>query len=125
MKDQHPVEREQTLWLSPEDQARLGTFKAYAVNHALLEDIDTRLTQAMLEPADFAHMLVYGPSGVGKTTMLRRTEGRVRELFAHLASPGEAAAQWRYPQGNPALPSQPLLILEARPPDGLTFNRAD
>ncbi|MFL5587703.1 MAG: ATP-binding protein [Ktedonobacteraceae bacterium] len=125
MKDQQPAEREQTLWLSPEDQARLATFKAYAVNHVLLEDIDTRLTHAILEPAGFAHMLVYGPSGVGKTTMLRRTERRVQELYAHMATPSEAAAQWRYPQGSPALPAQPLLVLEARPPDGPTFNRAD
>ncbi len=125
MKDQHPAEREQTLWLSSEDQGRLATFKAYAVNHALLEDIDTRLTQVILEPAGFAHLLVYGPSGVGKTTMLRRTERRVRELYAHLTTPSEATAQWRCPQGSPALPSQPLLVLEARPPDGLTFNRAD
>jgi len=111
MKDQHPAEREQTLWLSSEDQGRLAAFKAYAVNHALLEDIDTRLTQVILEPAGFAHLLVYGPSGVGKTTMLRRTERRVRELYAHLTTPSEATAQWRYPQGSPALPSQPLLVL--------------
>src|SRR6266702_1051340 len=80
MKDQQPAELEQALWLSPEDQARLAAFKAYAVNHALLEDVDTRLTQAILEPAGFANLLVYGPSGVGKTTMLRRPERQVREL---------------------------------------------
>ena len=125
MKDQQPAERQQALWLAPEDQARLAAFKAYAVNHALLEDIDTRLTQAILEPAGFAHMLVYGPSGVGKTTMLRRTERWVQELSARMATPSVAAAQWRHPQGSPVLPAQPLLVLEARPPDGLTFNRAD
>ncbi|SRR6266700_2657584 len=125
MKDQQPAELEQALWLSPEDQARLAAFKAYAVNHALLEDVDTRLTQAILEPAGFAHLLVYGPSGVGKTTMLRRTERQVRELYAHVSTPSDAAVQWRYLQGSPALPAQPLLVLEARPPDGLTFNRAD
>ncbi|MFL5700938.1 MAG: ATP-binding protein [Ktedonobacteraceae bacterium] len=125
MKDQQPAERQQALWLAPEDQARLAAFKAYAVNHALLEDIDTRLTQAILEPAGFAHMLVYGPSGVGKTTMLRRTERWVQELYARMATPSVAAAQWRHPQGSPVLPAQPLLVLEARPPDGLTFNRAD
>jgi hypothetical protein len=125
MKDQHPAERDQALWLSPENQARLAAFKAYAVNHALLEDIDTRLTQAILEPAGFAHVLLYGPSGVGKTTMLRRTERRVRELYTRLAMPSEVAAQGRYLQESPAPPSQPLVVLEARPPDGLTFNRAD
>src|SRR2546429_6493490 len=84
MKDQQPAEREQTLWLSPEDQARLATFKAYAVNHVLLEDIDTRLTHAILEPAGFAHMLVYGPSGVGEKTMLRRSEEHTSELQSPL-----------------------------------------
>src|SRR5438552_14082281 len=125
MKDQYPTEREQALWLSPEDQTRLGTFKAYAVNHALLEEVDARLTQAILEPAGFAHLLVYGPSGVGKTTMLRRLQRRVRELYVQGAMPPDTSGQWRYPQGSPALPAQPLLVLEARPPDGLTFNRAD
>jgi energy-coupling factor transporter ATP-binding protein EcfA2 len=125
MKDQHSVERDQALWLSPEDQARLAAFKAYAVNHALLEDIDTRLTQAILEPAGFAHVLVYGPSGVGKTTLLRRTERRVQELYTRLAMPSEVSAQGRYLQGNPAPPSQPLVGLEAHPLDGLIFNRAD
>src|SRR5947209_10902056 len=124
MKDQQPAERQQALWLAPEDQARLAAFKAYAVNHVLLEDIDTRLTHAILEPAGFAHMLVYGPSGVGKTTMLRRTERRVQELYAHMATPSEAAAQSRYPQGSRALPAQPLLVLEARPTAGQTLTRA-
>ena len=66
MTDQHPSEREQALWLSPEDQAHLAAFKAYAVNHALLEDIDTRLTQAILEPAGFAHMLVSEEGAIHK-----------------------------------------------------------
>src|SRR6266566_844504 len=112
MKDQHPVEREQALWLSSEDQARLAAFKAYAVNHALLEDIDTRLTQAILEPAGFAHMLVYGPSGVGKTTMLRRTERRVQELYARMATPSVAAAQWSHPQCIPTKGDRKCGILE-------------
>src|SRR6266567_5584908 len=125
MKDQYATEREQALWLSPEDQARLSAFKAYAVNHALLEEVDARLTQAILEPTGFAHLLMYGPSGVGKTTMLRRVERRVREWSAQGATLRDTPTQWRYPQGSPELPAQPLLVLEARPPDGLTFNRAD
>lgn len=111
-------------WLSPDDQALLAAFKAYAVNHPLLEDVDARLTQALLEPAGFAHVLVYGPSGVGKTTMLRRIASRAPALFTQLA-PQSDASNWRFARGSSALPPQPLLILEARPPDGGTFNRAD
>jgi len=119
------MQDQQASWLSPADQARLATFKAYAVNHPLLEDVDARLTQALLEPAGFAHVLVYGPSGVGKTTMLRRIASRVPELFARQATPGEAPARWGGSHPSPSLPPQPLLVLEARPPDGGTFNRAD
>src|SRR5690242_12168964 len=117
MKDQSLTEGEQTLWLAPEDQAQLSAFKAYAVNHTLLEEVDAQLTQAILEPAGFAHLLVYGPSGVGKTTMLRRLQRRVRELSAQRAMSHDTFMQGRYPQGIPALPVQPLLVLEARPPD--------
>jgi AAA domain len=35
------------------------------------------------------------------------------------------AARGRAAQDAPAAPAQPLLVLEARPPDGQTFNRAD
>jgi ABC-type iron transport system FetAB ATPase subunit len=51
----------------------------------LLEDVDARLTQTLLEPAGFAHVLAYGPSGVGKTTMLRRIASQAPALFAQLA----------------------------------------
>ncbi len=118
MQDQQPS------WLSPDDQARLAAFKAYAVHHPLLEDVDARLTQALLEPAGFAHVLVYGPSGVGKTTMLRRIASRAPALFTQLA-PQSDVSNWRLAHGSPALLPQPLLVLEARPPDGGTFHRAD
>lgn len=85
------MQDQQAHWLSPDDQARLAAFKAYAVHHPLLGDVDTRLTQVLLEPAGFAHVLVYGPSGVGKTTMLRQIARRAPGLFAHPAPPGEAS----------------------------------
>jgi DNA polymerase III delta prime subunit len=118
------MQDQQALWLSQADQARLASFKAYAVNHPLLEDVDARLTQALLEPAGFAHVLVYGPSGVGKTTMLWQIARRAPTLFTQLA-PQSDASNWKLARGSPALPPQPLLVLEGRPPDGGTFNRAD
>jgi hypothetical protein len=118
------MQNQQALWLSPADQTRLAAFKAYAVHHPLLEDVDARLTQALLEPAGFAHVLVYGPSGVGKTTMLRLIASRAPTLFTQLA-PQSDVSNWRFAHGSPALPPQPLLVLQARPPDGGTFHRAD
>src|SRR5262249_15730457 len=67
--------------------------------------------------AGFAHVVVYGPSGVGKTTMIRRVTNRVRALSAHRAEPRTGSAH--------EMPPQPILVLEVRPPDGQTFNRAD
>jgi energy-coupling factor transporter ATP-binding protein EcfA2 len=110
-------------WLSAEHQAKLATFKAYAVNHALLQDVDRRLMHAIAEPAGFAHVLVYGPSGVGKSTMLQQLHRRTAALLPHPAESRTPAAR------GSATPlhissSHPLLMLEAVPPDGMTFNRA-
>src|SRR5437660_10302732 len=69
MMDQPTHEQDPFAWLAPAEQARLEAFKAYAVNHTRLGEVDGQLTQAILEPAGFAHVLVYGPSGVGKTTV--------------------------------------------------------
>src|SRR5437016_8510217 len=116
MMDQTPHQREPFAWLTPADQARLAAFKAYAVNHARLDEVDLQLTHAILEPAGFAHVLVYGPSGVGKTTMIRRVTNRVRALSAHWAEPPVVSAHGMPPQDAPAAPLQPLLVLETRPP---------
>src|SRR2546426_7603989 len=125
MMDQTPHQREPFAWLTPADQARLATFKAYAVNHARLDEVDMQLTQAILEPAGFAHVLVYGPSGVGKTTMIRRVTTRVRDLCAQMAEPQAWTAREGLAQDLPATPPPPLLGLGGRPPHGPTFNRAE
>jgi len=93
MMDQPTHERESFAWLTPEAQTRLAAFKAYAVNHARLDEVDMQLTQAILEPAGFAHVVVYGPSGVGKTTMIRRVTNRVRALSTPMAEPQPLSAQ--------------------------------
>ncbi len=127
MKDQHSSEREHSAWLSPEDQARIAAFKAYSVTHPLLDEADSALTRAILEPAGFAHVLVYGPSGVGKTRMLERVESRLQDLYPSMmpATGTSGSRRELYQQGNLPVASHPLLVLEARPPDGFTFNRAD
>ncbi len=110
--------------LSSEDRARLSHFKAFAVNHPLLEDADTKLTRVLREPAGFLLVPIYGPSGVGKTTMKQRlvqrltrgAESMTPAPQASLARPGTIAG---------AHYSPPFLVVEARVPDGGTFNRAD
>src|SRR3989442_923172 len=97
--------------LSPVAHRQLQRFKAFAVSHPLLQHADTALMRALCEPAGFSHVLVYGPSGVGKSTMLRQIVTRLN------------AADRGAPQAGKA--PIPLLLLEARPPDTLSFNRTD
>src|SRR6266851_5257253 len=98
--------------LSAEAAARLKQFKEYAVLHPQLAQVDQQLTRAIEEPAGFAYVLLFGPSGVGKTTILRQIERRYREMAVSFAHLGQSL-------------SVPLLVMETRPPDGLAFNRAD
>ncbi len=114
--------------LSPEAQAKLSAFKAYTVTHPLLEQTGTALIQALREPAGFAHVLLYGPTGVGKTTVLTHVTAHLSPFFLSQSTlaPGAAASlSARAPYPPEARSPSPLLLLEARIPDGGTFNRAD
>ena len=97
--------------LSPAAQRRLTHFKAFAISHPLLQRVDTTLMRAIREPAGFSHVLVYGPSGVGKSTMMRQIAQRLNSAERG-ASPGGPS-------------SVPVLLLETRPPDAASFHRAD
>lgn len=103
--------------LTAEAASRLKQFKEYAISHPLLQQVDRQLTHAITEPAGFASVLLYGPSGVGKTTMIQQVERRYQ---AEVPSP---SLPFLSRLGH--LPSVPLLLMETRPPDGSTFNRAD
>jgi DNA polymerase III delta prime subunit len=104
-----------TVDLKLELTSKLTHFKEYAVSHPQLLQVDKVLMQAIQEPAGFAHVLIYGPSGVGKTTMIRQISRRLNEI----------AATDRSSYRHDSSESVPLLLLETRPPDGGAFNRAD
>jgi AAA domain len=114
--------------LSPEAQAKLFAFKAYTVTHPLLEKTGTALIQAIREPAGFAHVLLYGPTGAGKTTVLTHATARLSAFFLSqrtLAQGSASELNTRALYQPEARSPSPLLLLEARIPDGGTFNRAD
>ena len=115
--EQTPASRVRPL--SREAIAALQRFKAYATSHTLLLAVDTQLSRAIDEPAGFAYVLLYGPSGVGKTTLIRQLERR-NSASGFLPQGGyiPGAGELRQP------PPVPLLLLETRPPDGTTFNRS-
>jgi hypothetical protein len=128
MKGSHQEMPSAAYVLSPETQAKLIAFKAYTVTHPLLEKTGTALIQALREPAGFAHVLLYGPTGVGKTTVLTHGTAHLSPFFlsqSTLAQGTAPALGVRAPYPLEARVPSPLLLLEARIPDGGTFNRAD
>jgi hypothetical protein len=70
--------------------ARLAYFVSKVVAHPRLTDMHQRLMCAIQEPAGASLILVYGPSGVGKTTLRRRIEQQlsVAALPALALDPG-------------------------------------
>lgn len=111
-----------TVDLKLELTSRLTHFKEYAVSHPQLLQVDKVLMQAIQEPAGFAHVLIYGPSGVGKTTMIRQISRRLNEISNEIPP---AVVTDRSSYSNGGFAPVPLLLLETRPPDGGAFNRAD
>jgi AAA domain len=106
--------------LSPAELARLSRFKAYAISHTLLQEVDLHLCRAIEEPAGFAYVLLYGPSGVGKTTLIRQLEYRSQtQSEVEQAGTGFGTPPHKLPA------RRPVLLLEVRPPDGSTFDRSD
>lgn len=60
-------------------EARLGYFKAYTVAHPLLDQADKAVWNALREPAGALLVFVFGPTGIGKTTLLAHIEKRLVE----------------------------------------------
>jgi Cdc6-like AAA superfamily ATPase len=92
-------------------EARLDYFKAFTIAHPLLKEADTALKQAINEPAGWSLIFVYGPTGVGKTTLRRRVEKHLKESMM------EALRQ------DPGL--IPVVSMEAAAPDSSQFSWKD
>ena len=64
---------------------RLAYFEAYTVAHPLLKEAYDALIRAIRSPAGASLIFVYGPSGVGKTTLRLRVEQKLMQDFLPLA----------------------------------------
>jgi len=65
--------------LAEEGSARLSYFRQFVIAHPRLKEIDGALWSTILEPAGVSLVFVYGPTGVGKTTLRRHLESRLKE----------------------------------------------
>jgi hypothetical protein len=92
-------------------EARLSYFKSFTIAHPLLRDADAALKQAIQEPAGWSLIFVYGPTGVGKTTLRRRMEKYLKESMM------EALRQ------DPGM--MPVVGMEAPAPDSNQFSWKD
>jgi energy-coupling factor transporter ATP-binding protein EcfA2 len=98
------------LLVQPASQ-RLAYFRTYTVAHPLLKESDAALKRAIAEPAGGSLILVFGPTGVGKTTLRLRIEQYLRKTFlsAVKEDPGRI----------------PVVGVEAAAPDSGNFNWKD
>ena len=92
-------------------ETRLAYFKSFTIAHPLLRDADAALKQAIREPAGRSLIFVYGPTGVGKTTLRRRVEKHLKESMM------EALRQ------DPGI--LPAVSMEAAAPDSSQFSWKD
>jgi hypothetical protein len=97
--------------LEQSPEARLDYFKSFTIAHPLLREADAALKQAIQEPTGWSLIFVYGPTGVGKTTLRRRVEKHLRESMV------EALRQ------DPGI--MPVVSLEAPAPDSSQFSWKD
>src|SRR3954464_6942017 len=66
--------------LNESGACRLDYFKAYTVAHPALKQADQAVWNTLREPAGASLIFVFGPTGVGKTTLLAQIEKRLMEL---------------------------------------------
>lgn len=70
-------------YLTGEARARLDALKAVTVKHARLQEADQALSLVIEEHAEATHVLLCGPGGVGKSTVLKGVTERFTREETH------------------------------------------
>ncbi len=92
--------------LSKEARERLEAFKAVKVRHPHIKNVDIELSQAIEEHAGYSHLLLIGPGGVGKTTVVKLVS---EQLFKEESDRSIV----------------PVVVVKARPGDQGIYTRLD
>ena len=92
--------------LDPAFQARLEAFQRFKIKHPYLEEMDHLLSDAIQEHTSYHLLALYGPSGVGKSTVIHRIADRARAE-----------------EPNPAF--TPVVVVQASPEDVGSSARLD
>jgi len=87
---------------------RLAEFKQYSVAHRILKEADSNLWQRIQEPGGASLIFVYGPTGVGKTTLRQHITSRLIE-----GAEGDSGSEEH---------QLPVLALEAAVPESGNFH---
>jgi len=82
--------------LHPAMAARLAALQQYKIKHAALEKMDERFRNAIDEHTSYSILALYGPSGVGKSTVMKRIAERCRQ-----EEPDPSVMPGRPPQASP------------------------
>jgi DNA polymerase III delta prime subunit len=112
------MEPDKLAHLSSEEKKTL--FMNITITHPQLEVVHGRIRRAIHQPAGFSFVLVHGPTGVGKTTMMESLIEQTREWFLSVR---EKASFPSFSPYGMAPTSIPVLRIEADPPDKSAFNR--
>lgn len=94
--------------LAQSPSLRIQYFKDFAIGHPLLVEAKDRLLDAITESAPNSLVIVLGPTGVGKTTLL----AKIRQLLR-----AKAAADITADPGH-----LPVVAIEATPSESRSFS---
>jgi len=112
--------------MEPDKRAHLSSeekkawFMNVTITHPQLKAVHDKIRRAIRQPAGFSFVLVHGPTGAGKTTMMESLIEEAKAWF--LSTQGQAALPPFSPYGM-APTTISVLKIEADPPDKSAFNR--
>jgi len=98
-------------------EEKKAQFRQVTVTHRLLEQAHRKIVRAVREPAGFTFVLVYAPTGVGKSKMIETVVRQLGEELRVLSTPA-------FLRPRPPMPT-PVLVIEADQPDRSVFDRGD